>query len=127
MMVIDAIDQEAFDTFQVEIGYYKLFPWMLENFVTRKDAQQMMMPSNLPFTSTVTVTPGQGVQVAVPAGTGSTNTPGAGTGQGTVQPIYDGGTPHAVSQILKTEINAKKVVGGTATEALRAPIKAITG
>jgi len=126
MMVIDEINQEAYDTYQVEIGYYKLFPLLLGDFVTRKDAKQMMLPSNLPVQTSVTVNPGQAVQVAVPAGTGSTTSPAAGNGQGTVQPTYNGSTPHAESQVLKAEIEAKKRAGGVAVDSLTEPVKKAT-
>lgn len=128
-MIFEEVNQEAFNTYQVEIGYYKLFPLMLEDFVTRKDAKQMMLPKNLPFQSTVTVTPGQlvngsgGGPAPVVA---STTSPGQGTGQGTVQPTYDGSFPHGTSQALKSEIKAKKEAGGVAVDSLTEPVKKAT-
>lgn len=128
MMVIDSIDQEAYETFQVEIGYYKLFPLIMEDFVTRKDAKQMMLPSNLVVNTQLNVMPGQAVATAggPTAQTGSTVSPGQGTGTGTVQPTYDGSFPHGETQALKVQIKAKKEAGGVAVQSLTAPVKAVT-
>lgn len=128
MMVIDSINLDAYDTYQVEIGYYKLFPLIMEDFVTRKDAKQMMLPSNLPVNTTVNVMPGQAVTTAggPTAQSGSTISPGSGTGSGTAQPAYDGSFPHAETQLLKQEIKAKKEAGGVAVDSLTAPVKKAT-
>ena len=113
MMAFEPINEEIYDNVATFITYAKIFPYILDHFVTRKDAKQMMMPSNLPVNTTVTVMPGQAVQVAVPAGTGSTVSPATGNGQGTAQPSYNGSYPNAESQLLKQEIKAKKEAGGS--------------
>jgi hypothetical protein len=128
MMVMDGIDLEAYDTYQVEIGYYKLFPHIMKDFVTRKDAKQMMTPNNLIVNTDIAVTPGQAVSTtgSPTAQAGSTVSPGKGTGLGKVNPIYNGGFPHAESQTLKAEIKLKKEAGGVAVTSLTEPVKQAT-
>jgi len=115
MMVMSPINEEAYDKAATQIVYCKLYPLLLEDFVSRLDAKQMMLPNNLPFTSQVVITPGQAVQVVVPAGTGSTVSPGKGDGFGTVKPIYDGSARHPSNGPMIKAKEAIKDAGGQVT------------
>ena len=120
MMVMSPIDDSLYEEAQVEIGYCKLFPKILEDFITRKDAEKMMEASNLPFTSTVTTNPGQAVATTgtAAAQTGVTAAPGTGTGLGQVSPIYNGSFKTPASEILAAEKEAIKDAGGKTTKAV---------
>lgn len=118
MLEFSQIDDSAYDEAQTKIAYCKLFPLMLEDFVTRLDSAAMLSPSNLPFVSTVTVNPGQAVQVAVPAGTGSSVSPGTGAGTGQVTPVFNGKNPHPSTNALKAQKEAIEKAGGAATDAV---------
>lgn len=118
MMVLSQIDDSLYEEVQVQIGYCKLFPLIVKDFVTRLDASKMMESSNLPFTSKVITNPGQAVQVAVPAGTGSTASAGTGSGAGTVKPIYDGSYEIPQDKVLAKQKEAIKNAGGQTTKAI---------
>jgi hypothetical protein len=120
MMVFSQIDESLYEEAQVQIGYCKLFPHMVKDFITRKDAAKMMEPSNLPFTSTVTVGPGQVVATTgtSAAQAGSTTTPGSGKGIGQVSPIYNGSFKIPADEILAKEKEVIKNAGGRATKAV---------
>ena len=117
-MLFSPIDDSLYDTSAIQITYCKLFPLILEDFVTRKDATEMMKSSNLPVSTDVVVTPGQGVSVAVPAGTGSTVTPGKGNGSGNAKPIYNGAHTLPADEVLAKEKEAIKNAGGQTTKAI---------
>ena len=129
MMAFEPLDEEVYDSVATFITYAKLFPYMFDHFVTRKDAKQMMLPSNLPVNTTINVTPGQVVTTAgsPTAQTGSTVSPGSGTGSGTVQAAYDGSYAHAESQTLKVEVKAKKEAGGGTIEGFTEGVAAAAG
>lgn len=111
MMIFNPLDEEVYEEAQVEIGYCKLFPHLLKDFITRKDMEQIMRPANLPCTTTVnTVVSGSAGPVPV-AGTG------LGQGRGQTSPGYIGQTPSAGSKILEQQKEAIKNAGGTATAA----------
>jgi len=112
MMQFSKVPDDAYEEAANQIIYCKLFPLLLKDFVTRRDAEQLMLPSNLPVNTQVTVIPGQGVQVAFPAGTGSTATPGQGKGTGTVSPPFNASVPHPNNQALSTEKELIKNGGG---------------
>ena len=59
MMMINQLNQEAFDIASKKLGYLKLFDHIFKDFVTRRDMLDMLVPNNL-F-----------VQVVVPPGGGS--------------------------------------------------------
>lgn len=118
MLEFSQIDDSAYDEAATQITYCKLFPLMIEDFISRLDAKQMMLPSNLPFRSAVTVNPGQAVQVIVPAGTGSSISPGTGTGTGQVTPPFDGSMKHPTNNALIAQKKAIKDAGGNATDAV---------
>ena len=118
MMAFEPINEEIYDNVATFITYAKVFPYILDHFVTRKDAKQMMMPSNLPVNTTVTVMPGQAVQVAVPAGTGSTVSPGTGKGTGNTSPIYDGSFKLPTDEIKAKQKQAIKDAGGETVDAV---------
>jgi hypothetical protein len=115
MMTFSPIDDQSYDVAATQIAYCKMFPHMVEDFITREDAKEMMKMSNLPVTTEVQVNPGQAVSVVVPAGTGSTTSPGKGKGDGNVKANYDGGVKIAADEALIKEKQAIKDAGGTAT------------
>lgn len=110
-MVLAPLDQRVYEKAQVEIGYCKLFPHILEDFVTRKDMAQIIRSDNLP-TSTNVIVPINGLAGTIPV-TGTANGPA----QGTVQPVYNGSIPSPASVAMKVEKEAIKNAGGTATSA----------
>lgn len=126
-MVFEAMNEEAYDISATYITYAKIFPHILDHFLTRKDAAQMMKPNNLPVNTTVTVNPGQNVTVVLATGAGATTAPGSGTGSGTVQVSYDGSYAHADSQVLKTEVKTRKEAGGGAVKGLTSAVSSATG
>jgi hypothetical protein len=104
MMTFSPIDDALYEEAQVQIGYCKLFPLILEDFITRKDAAEMMKASNLPFTSTVATT-----------GTSAAQT---GVGIGQVSPIYNGSFDTPGSKLLAAQKEAIKDAGGKSTKAV---------
>ena len=114
MMVFSPINEEVYDVSATQVTYCKIFPHMLEDFITRHDAKKMMDPKNLPFNSDVVTNAGQAVSVAVPAGTGSTVSPGKGKGSGRVTPVYDGTYTLPEDEALKREKKALEDAGGQA-------------
>ena len=112
MMVFSAINDEVFDKAQVIIGYCKLFPHIMRDFLTRSDCQEMMKSTNLPVSTTVqTVLAG-----GTPTGGPVTGT-GQGKGSGTTTPRYVGQVPLAGSELLAKQKEAQKDAGGAATSA----------
>jgi hypothetical protein len=116
MMTFSPINDQVYDTSATQITYCKLFPLMLEDFVTRIDAKQMMDVGNLPVTTSVVVKPGQAVQVAYPAGTGSTVSPASVDCTGNTKPIYNGSTKLPGDEALAKQKQAIKNAGGQATQ-----------
>jgi len=118
MMIFNPIDDQVYDESATLIIYCKLFKHILDDFITRDDAIEMMKSSNLPVNTNVVVNAGQGVSVAVLAGTGSTVSPGKGTGTGNAQPIYDGRNKLPADEAKAKEKDAIKDAGGQATDAV---------
>jgi hypothetical protein len=118
------LNQETYDEAATFITFAKLFPYILEYFVSREDAKQMMLTSNLSVSTTVTVNPGQAVSAPPPTGVGSTVSPGTGSGVGQVTPSYDGSYAHAASEPVKVKVKAKKEAGGMAVSGLTEAIGA---
>ena len=110
MMTFTPLDEEAYESAQVEIGYCKLFPLILRDFITRRDMEQILIPSNLPVNTTVNTI------VAATAPTGPVTGTGIGKGSGATTPVYNGNVPSAGSKILEGEKLAIKEAGGTAIE-----------
>ena len=104
------LDQEAFDKAATYVTFAKVFPHILELFVSRADAKEMMKSDNL----NVTVNPGQVVSTSggPTSQVGSTVSPG----MGKVLAVYNGGQSHPASKIVEQEVEAKKNAGGTAIE-----------
>jgi len=113
MMTFSPINDQQYDMAAIEITYCKIFPYIMEDFVSREDSKEMMKMSNLPVSTEVQVNPGQVVSVAIPAGTGSTTSPGKGKGDGNVKANYDGGVKIAADEALIKEKQAIKDAGGS--------------
>jgi hypothetical protein len=111
MMTFTPLNDQAYEVAQVQIGYCKLFPLIMEDFLTRKDAIEMMKPSNLPTHTN----PGQAVTTTggPAAQSGSTVAPG----QGKVLTKYNGSFPRSASRLLAKQKEAIKEGGGKATKA----------
>lgn len=107
-MEVSAIDLETYDLVATQIIYYKLFPYIMQDFVTRTDLQLALSTGNI-LTQ---------VQVAIPAGTG--------TGILT-KAIYDGGTAGPGAIALKAGYKAAEEAGGATIEGLKSGISKIAG
>ena len=120
-MAFEPINEEIYDEAASFITYAKIFSHILNDFITREDAKQMMGQSNLP----VTVNAGQAVATtgSPAAQTGSTVSPGSGL----AKPIYNGSVPSPGSEVLKQLVKAKKEAGGLAVTGLTETVSAATG
>lgn len=127
MMMISEIDEEQFETFANVTIYGKLFPNILEDFVTRADLKMALQSSNLPVTTNVSTLVNTTVQVAVPAGTGTGLGKGTGSGQGQVNAVYVGDTPSPESKLLEQRRKAEKEAGAAGIEGLTSGIEQIAG
>jgi len=112
MMTFSQIDDSLYDKVATEITYYKLFPLMMEDFLTRVDSNEMMAATNL----IVQTDAGQNVATtgSPAAQTGFTTSPG----QGRVTPPYTGSYKKAATITLAERKKALKEAGGTATEGI---------
>jgi hypothetical protein len=126
MMVFSEIDLSQIDESDGVIIYGKLFPKILEDFITREDAKQMMQSSNLPVTTSVDTLVETGVQIG-PSGTGIGTGKGTGAGKGQTSPLYNGSQPSAGSRLLEQRRKAEKERGYVEVEAQTAPIEQTAG
>lgn len=110
MMIFTPIDEEAYESAQVEIGYCKLFPLLSKDFITRKDMVQIMAPSNLPVNTTVNTI------LAASGPTGPVTGTGFGKGTGSIIASYNGSYPSPGTKALEAEKLAIKEAGGQAIE-----------
>ena len=110
MLALSPLNEQMFDRVQVELTYYKLFSWILDDFPTRRDLEQALSPSNLPVNTNVVTA----VQVAPPTFTGA----GLGTGTGTVTPVYIGTYATPQSKAMISEKEAKRRAGGATISTL---------
>lgn len=108
MMVLSPIDDAQYDEAAVQISYCKLFPLIMEDFLTRKDSAEMMKSSNLPVSTSVQTI----VATSTDSGTGK------GTGSGQTTPAYTGTTPTAGTRVLAKEKEVIKNAGGKVTDAV---------
>jgi hypothetical protein len=109
MMTYAPIDEAAYEKAAIEISYAKMFPLMVEDFLTRHDCKEMMAESNL----IVTVQAGQAVTTtgSPSAQSGSTVSPG----QGQVKASYKGGNKRGGTVAEEQEKKAIVEGGGIAT------------
>lgn len=112
MMVFSPINEQAYDQAATQITYCKLFPLMTEDFLTRLDAKQMMLASNL----IVQTDAGQAVTTSGSpfSQTGTTVSPG----QGRVNATYLGDYKKSGTISLEQEKKAIKEAGGQTTSAV---------
>lgn len=120
-MAFEPINEEIYDTAATFIAYAKIFPHIMDDFITRDDAKEMMAKSNIP----ITVNAGQAVATAggPAAQTGTT----VSSGSGLAQPIYDGSIPSPGTKILEQAIKARKEAGGAAVTGLTSAVSTATG
>ena len=116
MLVFAPLDLQVIDDFQTKVTYYKLFPLIVQDFLTRLDSKQMMSSDNL----NVLVNAGQSVSVQVgPApGTGSTSSPGSGN----VLPVYNGSFKNAQTVAYEQQVKAAKEAGSASVESAKQAI-----
>jgi hypothetical protein len=109
MMVFSAINDQAYDEAATQITYCKLFPLMIEDFLTRLDSKEMMRATNL----IVSTDAGQAVSTtgSPTAQAGATVSPG----QGRVNVVYAGDYKKPGTLSLAEEKKAIKEAGGQAT------------
>lgn len=127
MLAFTELDDEQFDSASGIITYGKLFPKILDDFITREDLKMALKSSNLPVStnvSTIANTVVTGVAGAIPV-TGTGVGPGSGSGTGQVSPIYVGDQPSPASQLLKQRREAEKRAGSTSVEGLTSGIETI--
>ena len=119
-MVIVPMDQVMYEEFMMEVSYAKLLPFIMEDFISRADAKQMMNSSNLAVKTTVAVNPGQIVATTgTPvAQSGSTTSPGKGDGIGKVTAAYTGSSKLPADQALLKKAEATIISGSAGTDAL---------
>lgn len=112
MMVFSPINDQAYDEAATQITYCKLFPLMVEDFLTRLDSKEMMMSTNL----IVQVDPGQAVTTTggPTAQSGSTVSPA----QGRVNPTYLGDYKKPGTMSLIEEKKAIEEAGGKAASSV---------
>ena len=118
MMVFSPLDEEEYDSIARKMTYWKIFEYILEDFVSRKDAKEMMKSSNLPVSTTVSTTVNTVVAVSPPTGTGTGVGAGNGSGSGNTQPIYVGETATPGSVSLKEQHERELESGGVQIEGL---------
>lgn len=104
MMIMEELDMEAFDETQVRIGYLKLFPHMVKDFLTRADAKQIMDSNNLHGSISGTA------QITAALGRAPV------TGSATISPAYTGEQPSAGTEALKKVREVEERAGGVAIE-----------
>ena len=121
MMAFEPMSEETYDLAAIFITYAKIFPHIMDDFITRDDAKVMMGKSNLP----VTVNAGQAVATtgSPAAQTGSTVSPGSGL----AQPVYDGSFPSPGTKILEQRIKVEKEAGGATVTGLTEGVAKATG
>ena len=121
MMAFEPMNEETYETAATFITYAKLFPYIMDDFVTRDDSKEMMGKSNLP----VNINAGQAVNTtgSPAAQAGFTVSPGSGL----AQPIYDGSFPSPGTKVLEQKIKAKKEAGGATVSGLTKGLEKATG
>jgi hypothetical protein len=97
MFVFTPINESLYEKVATEITYCKLFPLILEDFVTRADLKQFSLPSNL-----------------IVSGSGGGPAPVVGV----TTPIYNGSVAGPESQALKVAKNAIKEAGGSSIKGI---------
>jgi hypothetical protein len=93
MLVFTPLDPKIYLQAATNMTYWRLFPLILQDFITRADMQELMLPTNLLVTGSAGPAPITG---------------------GMVQAIQKGSSPGAGSQTLKASVEAKKQFGGAA-------------
>jgi hypothetical protein len=93
MLTFTPLNQKVYLEAATKMTYFRLFPLIMEDFVTRADMKELLIASNLIVTGQVGPAPITG---------------------GVCQPIQNGSSPGAGSQLLKQSKEAKKQAGGAA-------------
>jgi hypothetical protein len=103
--ISDGLSEEVYEEQGIKILFYKLFPLLIKDFLTRSDAKEMMKSSNL----VTTVNPGIPVATTgTPAAqTGATTAPG----KARVSAIYKGEFPLAGTKKDEQVYEARRRTG----------------
>lgn len=120
-MAINAIDEGAYDTAATAISYYKIFPYIVADFLTREDAKVMIKSTNL----TVAVTAVGTATVVGAAGpmTGAAIVPVSTQ----VVTVYDGSFQTPGTKILEQQIKAKKLTGDASITGMTSTLESTMG
>jgi hypothetical protein len=121
MMVVNAIDETAYDNMATAITYYKIFPYLEKDFLTREDAKFFAIPSNLPVSAVVNSI----VTVVLPAG--PVNGVATGTFSTVVNPGYKCDSISPGTLVLEQEVKAKKLAGSSGVEGLTSVLEETMG
>ena len=123
MMVFSPLDEEQYEDIARKMTYWKVFEYILEDFVSREDSKVMMKPANLPVSTTVATTVNTAVTIALPSPAGTGIGAGTGSGNGTAQPVYVGDSETPGSVVLKAKHKAELEAGGATVEGFTAAIE----
>lgn len=105
MAPLDALNEGLYDEVATQITYCKLFPLIMEDFLTRSDCKDIMTATNLIVNTTIA---------------GSVSGPGnvTGTGLGVVNAKYAGNTPNPGTMVLRSEKQALQDAGGVSGQVI---------
>ena len=107
------LNAKVYDEIAVRINYAKLFKYLVKDFLTRKDAEQMMSAANLKVSTNVSTV------LAGTCSTGHVTGTGQGTGQGQVMAAYKGQAPLGASKQLELVWKAVENAGGVAGQVIK--------
>ena len=129
MNMLSSMSEQDYEISGNNILYGKLFDKLVEDFLTREDAEYMMRADNLPVSTTLNVNPGQSLSVAAATFKGFTESPGTGTGDGRVNASYKGEYVRRSTgtHTLEAKRKREKLTGQTQTEATTGAIAAASG
>ena len=127
MMQFSSLDQDKYEVVGKELIYLKLFPFILEDFVCREDAKEMMRSNNLPVTTTVSTNVNTVVTAPPPTGAGTGIGSGTGSGTGNTQPVYVGDKANAGSLLLKEQHKTELEAGGKTVKGFTSSIENVMG
>lgn len=127
MMQFSSLDQDQYEVIGKELIYLKIFPFILEDFVCREDAKEMMRSNNLPVSTTVSTTTNTVVTTDPVTGTGTGIGSGTGSGTGNTQPVYIGDKANAASLLLKEQHKTELEAGGKTVKGFTSSIEKAIG
>lgn len=129
MNLLSSMSEESYDIAGNNILYGKLIDRLVEDFLTREDAKEMMKSSNLLVSTSLDVSAGIPTQVATGSGpaTGATTAPGTGKGTGKVNASYKGAEKTPGTLLMVGKRKAEKMTGQAQTEGVTGAISTAAG